>query len=68
MSDIDIRCETYAEALKSYLGDASKSVSFCTEPEDAIREYGLTPQENVNPKDYPAGTWFYYTGGNTYVR
>lgn len=67
--DIDIRTENYREALSSYLEDASGKIVMVGDPVEEVTRHGLTGRENVNPADYPTGTWFYFPGdGQTYVR
>ena len=64
---MDIRMKTYEEEVKEYRNEAPVQ-SDALEPENFIREHGLTPSEGVNPADYPAGTWFVYFEGETYVK
>ena len=66
---IDIRSETYREAVKSYTDDADGKIVMVGDPAEEIARHGLTGRENVNPADHAAGTWFYFPGdGQTYVR
>jgi len=64
----DVRQETYKEATKSYTHEASAKVLFCSDPKEAVEHFGLKPQTTISVNDYPAGTFFYYHDGNTYVR
>jgi len=62
---VDIRSETYREALSSYLYDAEDKIVMVGDPAEEIARHGLTGRENVNPADYPTGTWFYFPGDGT---
>jgi hypothetical protein len=67
MSDIDIRTATYDEALSDYLEEADAKVLYI-DPADVVKQHNLKPALGVDPRNYPAGTWFYYVDGKTYIR
>ena len=64
---MDIRMETYKEALSSYLHDADGRIEPVGDPAEEIARYGLSkvPSKSVKTADYPAGTWFYYPEDGT---
>ena len=70
MTEPTIRQRTWDEETKEYALELPVAPEM--EPDRAVREYNLQPQKNVNPNDYPAGTWFYYPKGRdegvSYVR
>lgn len=77
---MDIRMETYQEALASYLDDAKGRVVAVGDPAAEIAKYGIVGLDDGgqvarchtslnDPAHYPTGTWFYFPGdGMTYVR
>ena len=68
METIDIRLETYEEALASYLKEADERGIVSLEPADEVKRWGLQPVQNLDMAAYPAGTWFYHVDGEAYVR
>ena len=69
---VDIRMETYKEALSSYLKDSYGNIEAVGNPDEEIAKHNLASSKNVNTTDYPPGTWFYYPAerapGECYVR
>lgn len=57
---MDIRMATYKEDLEDILRGIDQNIQTVDDPEVEIKRHGLQRSENVNPDDYPPGTWFYY--------
>jgi len=53
-----VRRNTYDMLAHDYI--AADPTMYSLEPDDFITEHRLEGRANINPADFPAGTWFCY--------